>query len=329
MIVNQGAVELSDTITDPLLNAWHDNAGREVTDACRNYFASSSTTAEGGESLGGSSTANEKTGAGTLSTQTYGGHGYYVNSVYNKSSGSPDHLAGVRGERRQPPHFTAPNPVNAGEIVGFDGMECEIRLQAGTSYSAGVGSTTYSTYTWDFGDGTPDRDRLRPRRAAMCEAPWLSPCAGSTFHTYQYGGNYTVTLTVTDVGGNERDDERADDRRRPAPAGAAGGGRGSGSGSGSGSDGTGSTTATGSTTSTGSGSGGGAGAAIANPVANAAVVVAHAALAEEAGVVVGYSVNEQVAGHVEVLLGARRSPSGSAQGRRRRGPAPPARRRRS
>ena len=41
--------------------------------------------------------------------------------------------------------------------------------------------------------------RPAPRPA---NTPWLSPCAASVLHTYQYGGTYNVTLTVTDVGGN-------------------------------------------------------------------------------------------------------------------------------
>ena len=39
--------------------------------------------------------------------------------------------------------------------------------------------------------------------APLCETPWLSPCAASIFHSYQYRCTCSVKLTVTDVGGNE------------------------------------------------------------------------------------------------------------------------------
>ncbi len=38
IIINQIAVEQQNTVTDPLLNAWQDSAGNEVTDECRNCF---------------------------------------------------------------------------------------------------------------------------------------------------------------------------------------------------------------------------------------------------------------------------------------------------
>ncbi len=60
-----------------------------------------------------------------------------------------------------------------------------------------------------------------------CEAPWLSPCAASTFHSYQYGGTYSVTLTVTDVDGNKTSvthEVTVVGPPPPAPAGTAGSG---------------------------------------------------------------------------------------------------------
>ena len=73
------------------------------------------------------------------------------------------------------PQFTAPNPVNSGEIVGFDGMESNISLTPAIAFGAGGAPThNYATFTWNFGDGTPESTATRPG-APACEAPWLSP----------------------------------------------------------------------------------------------------------------------------------------------------------
>jgi hypothetical protein len=122
------------------------------------------------------------------------------------------------------------------------------------------------------------------------------------FHSYVYGGEYKVTLTVRDVGGHETSESQfLTVIGPPAP--------GTGGSGGSGGSGPGSTTGSGGASNTpGSGApgagGAGAGAAIAAPSASAAVVSRTLHAVKKSGVVVAYSVNEQVAGHVEVLLGA-------------------------
>ncbi|MFI5005028.1 MAG: PKD domain-containing protein, partial [Solirubrobacterales bacterium] len=202
LIVNQIAVEQQNTVTDPLLNAWRDKVGNEATDECRNWFASSE--------INGSVSATKTALAGTLSNQVLGSTNFYLNDAFNLAAlklsypGVPC-LPGTR----LVPQFTVPNPVNSGELVGFDGMESDIALDAGTTYNAkGEAQLTYATYTWDFGDGSPTVTGYAPGQAphnppsTLCEEPWLPPCAGSTFHSYTYGGVYNVTLTVTDVGGN-------------------------------------------------------------------------------------------------------------------------------
>lgn len=203
LIVNQIAVEQQNIVTNPMLNAWQDPKANEVTDECRNFFASGL--------LSGGVAASEETGAGTLSNQVYAGNNYYLNDAFNLASLKLPYpaipcLPGIRLE----PQFTAPNPVNANEIVGFDGMESDITLNAGTAFSPTVESkTSYATYTWDFGDGSaavsgfaPGAPSANSPEVSPCVSPWEAPCAASAYHSYQYGGTYEVTLTVTDVGSN-------------------------------------------------------------------------------------------------------------------------------
>jgi hypothetical protein len=202
LIVNQIAIEQQNIVTNPLLNAWQDPVHNEATDECRNFFVLV---------IGGSVTATEGTGAGTLSNQSLAGNSYYLNDAFNLASYKLPYpaiscLPGIRLE----PQFTAPNPVNANEIVGFNGMESDITLDAGVGFSSGgVPQPAYATYTWDFGDGSapvsgyaPGAPSLNSPETSPCELPWKAPCAASTYHSYQYGGTYEVTLTVTDVGGN-------------------------------------------------------------------------------------------------------------------------------
>ncbi|MGN6371665.1 MAG: PKD domain-containing protein [Solirubrobacteraceae bacterium] len=187
LIVNQVAVEEQNTVTDPLLDAWQDKAGNEATDECRNDFALT---------LGGSSQEEEeRTFAGTLYNQSMAGNHYYLNDGLSMAAfkqGYPG-VGCIPGTRLEP-QFTVPNAVESGDIVGFDASESDITLDAGQGYGAGAPYVTYPTYTWDFGDGTKTTS-VYPPGAAQVDEP-------SAFHAYIYGGTYTVTLTVTDVGGN-------------------------------------------------------------------------------------------------------------------------------
>ena len=154
-----------------------------------------------------------------------------------------------------------------------------------------------------------------------CESPWLSPCAASAFHTYQYGGTYDVTLTVTDVGGNTasvtQTGHREWARRQP-------------NGSGGPSSGAPGSTSTSTAAGTPAAAGGSAAghAPVPPPIAAAAIPKQTLHSAVQKGLVVRYSVNEQVAGHFEVLLSraigtptsasAARRPSACRRARRRR-----------
>ena len=189
-------------------------------------------------------------------------------------------------------------------------MESDITLDAGTKYSAsGEERPTYSSFTWNFGDGTPPVTGNAPGgpsgnspSTASCGA-WSEPCAGSVFHSYQYGGTYTVTLTATDVAGHTESVVHpiTVDGPPPPPSGEGGGGGGSGGGSGSSAGG--SPTLSNNTSS----SGGNSGTpppppGLPGPVAKAAAVGSSLGQAVKRGLLISYSVNEQVAGHFEVLL---------------------------
>ena len=284
LIVNQIAVEQQNTVTDPLLNAWQDPTGNEATDECRNFFAPAE----------GSYAATGPSKAGTLYNQTLGEDHYYVNTAFNLAAlrlvypGVPC-ISGVRLQ----PKFTSPNPVNAGDIVSFDGMESDITLNSAYGYNSnGEPDANYATYKWNFGDGSAEISGFAPG-APVCSEPWLSPCAASVFHAYSYGGEYQVKLTVTDVGGNTETITKPITVVGPPPPAPA-------------SSGSGSPGATGST-----GAAGSSGASLTSstpenvpaPRLTAAFVSRSLKSAlGKAGLVVRYSVSEQVAGHFEVLL---------------------------
>jgi hypothetical protein len=267
LIVNQIAVEQANILTDPVLNGWQDSQHREVTDLCRNTFGNTVNT-----EIDGNVAADPKTQAGSLSNESIDGHSYYINNAF--SLGSNHCAGGVALVAR----FTAPNPVNSGEVVGFDGLESTVGLLETRAFGAsGPPTTTYATFTWNFGDGTIVKGYAPD--SPVCEAPWLSPCAGSVFHTYTYGGSYNATLTITDVAGNSLSvTEPVAVAGPPAPAAAT----------------------PGSTATPGSSAPGSAGAG--KPVATAAVASRSLKTTLRKGLVVSYSVNEKVAGHFEVLL---------------------------
>jgi hypothetical protein len=285
LIVNQIAVEQQNMTSNPLLNAWQDSAHNEATDECRNFFASGSVV--GGVDPG------EGTKAGKLSNQTLNGGIYYLNTAFNLAAAMlPYPSVPCLGGVTLAPKFTSPNPVNVGDVVGFDGMESVVSLNAAYGYSAaGAPQPNYATYTWNFGDGTPTVSGYAPG-APACEAPWLSPCAASSFHSYQYGGSYNVSLTVTDVAGNSATVTNlvlVNGPPPPAPA------KEAPSGSPGASVAGGAAQAPGSSPS-------GASPSLPRPVAVAAILSPSLRGALRSGLPVRYSVNQQVAGRFEVLL---------------------------
>jgi hypothetical protein len=291
LIANQISEEEMNTVTDPLLDSWHNSTGEEVTDLCRDFFSSTAGEGESYGSISGSVKANHETRAGTLSNVELGGRRYYVNNIFNLAG---DDCSGGVG---LVPSFTAPNPVNTGEIIAVDGMESDVELNRVEIFGPiGEPTLTYSTFSWNFGDGTPEVEGYAPG-APTCEAPWLSPCAASAFHTYQYGGTYKITLTVTDVDG-----DKAAVTHEITVAGSAPPASSSTSSSGGSSSQSTSSSSTTTAATTPSPSGTPTAPTVVAPVAAAVIVKQSLKTALHKGLVVSYSVNEQVAGHFEVLL---------------------------
>ncbi len=302
LIISQIGAEQQNIVTDPLLNAWQDSSGKEATDECRDFFAPTS---------GGSVTASPETFAGTLSNQILAGGNYYINDAFDLASlklpypGIPC-LPGIRLE----PKITAPNPAHSGEVVGFDGMESDITLDEGTAYTGTTPKETYATYKWNFGDGSPEVTGFAPGaptqnspESSPCPT-WLTPCAASTFHSYQSPGEYNVTLTVTDTGGNTATVTHPITVCSPAPAICSPPPSGSTTGT------TTTTTTTAGTTTTSTTTPAGSSTTLAattkpplpGPVASQAAVSRSLSTVLKKGLLINYSVNEQVAGQFQVLL---------------------------
>ncbi len=306
LIVSQIGVQQQDIVTDPLLNAWHDKIGGEVTDECRDFYA---------PATGGGNSAQKDTEAGTLFNQTYGEGSYFINNAFDLAAtglgypGVPC-LHGIS----LVPSFTIPSTVNSGEIVGFNGMESDVTLDWGTAYKSGKATPTYATYEWNFGDGTtvtgyaPGAPSANSPSTSPCESPWIAPCAASAFHSYTYGGTYQVTLKITDTGGNVASltkpitVEGLDAPSGAAPGGLPGGGSPSVVPPGALAPTSPTKPKAGSKSSKGTG---GSKTPLPRPVATAIVTTTSLGKAVEEGLDVRYSVNQQVAGHFEVLIPTR------------------------
>ena len=311
LIISQIGVQQQNIVTDPLLDAWHDSGGKEITDECRDYFA---------PTLGGGVGASEYTAAGTLFNQTLDGGNYYINDAFDLAAlNLPFPGVPCLGGVELLPRFTSPNPVAAGELVGFNGMESDITLDWGTEFSSkGVAMPTYAVYKWNFGDGSPEVTGYAPGAppgnppTSLCEEPWKAPCAASTFHTYQYGGTYEVTLTVADTGGNTASVTHAIAVTGPPPPSSTPGGGSTGTGS-SGTGGAAPAAAPPSATPGAPGTG--AAPVLPGPFATAEAMSSSLKQVAKGGLVVHYTVNEQVAGRFEVLLNAATARSLGISGR--------------
>ena len=163
--------ELSETITDPLFDAWYsDTSGNEVADNCEDYGPNDPLNGTSLDAyapvLGGAEAA------GSLYDQVINGDRYYNQTDWSN---------GDYGCRTQTsagtiaPRFTfLPGRDSGSESVTFDG--------SGTQSSNPVSSST-----WSFGDGGTSFSTAAPTTVE---------------HTYAHPGAYLVTLTVVDSVGN-------------------------------------------------------------------------------------------------------------------------------
>jgi hypothetical protein len=287
LIVNNVTDEALSTATNPLFNAWHDTGdGREVVDKCRNDFY-------GGELLEQlTTTVDPHTKAGSAHNQTINGVAYFLNDVFDQAAlyAAYPGVPCINGVSIVP-QFTAQNPIRSGDVATFGTSQSDVSL--------GI-----QKYNWSFGDGTGTEVNCESRVPTNGFGP--QECTGisgtgetnpvaSTSHVYTYGGTYEVTLTIADYGGNTATvthDVTVTGPAPPAPPPHKEETAGSIPAVSSSPAGTGSSTpaATGGTPTA--------------PKVTATQSVAAQSLSSalRSGIVVRYSVNEQVAGRFEVLL---------------------------
>jgi hypothetical protein len=271
VIVNDLSVEQSNVVTDPLLNGWYQSGSKaEQSDMCQFNFGPPPV------KLPTIPEEQQPANAQIISNESIGGHSYYLqwgfDSVGVTAGKGHTCWSGVALEA----HYTAPNPVNVGDVVGFDASESNITLNAHTEGLPPDEPYVAPIYKWDFGDG----------------AGAEGTNAASEFHSYTQGGTYNVTLTVTDSSGNSNSFTK--------PITVVGGSSGSAGTGSSASGGAASSTSGSSSTSPGSTTT----KPIPGPVASQAVVSHSLSTVLKKGLVINYSVNEQVAGRFEVLLAA-------------------------
>ena len=205
LIVNQIAEEQANIVTDPLL----ERAGRTIAATRRPMCAATcSRTTDRTAAIGGVGHGRTcKTKPGRSPTPTVG-RAALLHQQHLQPRRRP-----LRRRRRAGPALHLANPVNASEIVGFDGMESTVSLIEGR------GVRPERAADEDLRDLHLElRRRHRSHQgyapgAPPCEAPWLSPCAASVFHSYQYGGTYKV-----DAHGHRRRRQRRLRRHTNSPS---------------------------------------------------------------------------------------------------------------
>jgi PKD domain len=301
IIIGDLSIEQRNVAVNPELNGWYqEGTDAEQGDMCQGDF---------GTPPEKPAEPNKTTHAADEFDNTISGSNYYLEWSFNSVGILSHHRAECWSGVTLEPHFTAPNPVNVGDVVAFKGAESYVTLDAPSNLPANEPFTP-TIFKWNFGDGTI--------------VTGTGNTESSVFHSYKYGGSCEVTLTVTDSGEDTRSfTETITVNGSPPPSsdtpgactrpveegseGSGGGSEGSGSGSSSGSNGTSSGGGSGGSGAQGGGSGStsGPGATpLPAPVASAAVVSHSLSSALKSGLVVSYAVNQQVAGNFQVLLAA-------------------------
>jgi PKD repeat protein len=100
---------------------------------------------------------------------------YYLQREFNNAATlvfDPNTYFGCAPDVILSPGFVVPSSVDEGDVIEFDGTSTATTLLVPAA-----------NYHWNFGDGT-------------------TATGPSVVHSYSNGGNYNVTLTVTDRGGN-------------------------------------------------------------------------------------------------------------------------------
>ena len=152
-------------IVNPSLDGWSALDGSEINDNGQQYNPQLRSSANFGCTVLGSE----------LDRVQVNGVGYLLQREFNNAwaiESDPDAL-GCAPKVTLSARFTVPSPVDHGDIVEFDGSSSNSALAI-----PGTG------YQWNFGDGT-------------------SAVGASVSHSFVAGGTYTVTLNVTDRGGNQ------------------------------------------------------------------------------------------------------------------------------
>jgi hypothetical protein len=168
--------ELSETISDPLGNGWHDLLGEEVGDKCVPPLAfeevGAFVTGDYGGPLGGEPSrlgTGKEVISGTLFNEQIEGAEYWLQEEWSNSATA---AGGACVQRMIPVEIALPQGASAGAPATLGG-------------SAGEPSDPADYWVWSFGDG----------EQAGTAQPTIA-------HAYKAPGAYTVSLTAYDRYGN-------------------------------------------------------------------------------------------------------------------------------
>jgi hypothetical protein len=266
VIINDLSVEQNNVVTNPLLNGWYQTAtSAEQSDMCQFAFGADPVP------LPSVPSEQEPSHAQILSNETINHHGYYLQLGFDSVGVTAGKGISCWSGVVLDAHYTAPNPVNAGDVIGFDATESNITLNAHTEGLPPDEPYVAPLYAWNFGDGTV----VTGTKTA------------SQFHSYAQGGTYSVALTVTDSSGNSNTFTQ--------PITVVGGSSGLAPVGGT-------STLTPSTPGAAGTTTAGVTPAKPKPVVAAAAISRSLRSVLRHGLVVRYSVNEQVVGHFELIL---------------------------